>query len=229
MAVTVISAMENPVQAPTIKKYLCCPNDFGYLGVLDAASSITERFEPEEYKRIRLCTVETTENCDDVNYDVTLPGHFFVRLFLEAEKEETIVAQNCLEQLKEKIRKKKILYQSGMCITKKDLLHRLLPHVPARQGVSNWDGKRLWQIPTEFDRLTLEIEPCIHKVAFMSAWVTANAEFHYFTDNTLKTFWMNVNSSIPSLRALALEVVKKHRKQEALKILPQELKSLIEQ
>lgn len=126
MAATVVSAMENPVTAPTIKKYLCCPNDFGYAVLPHIPQFVTGR------EAVRLTDFNQTKNCDDIDYCIMLDKYFFARLLFEAHKSKTPEAQECVRQLQIKIFEGKIGYEeNNVSITYKDLVHRLFPHIEA--------------------------------------------------------------------------------------------------
>ena len=215
LAVTWVSAMQNSaVDQPTLKKYSCCPDGFGYLGFLHMYLRVAAK------KNVRLTTYDETRQCDDKDYEVKITGHLFSRLFLVASKEDTEQAKSCLQILRQKLVLKKIIFKQTeyTCITKKDLLHRLLPHISVCHEESLNTRDRLWQFTvSSTEGVILEFLPCIHRIKEVSCWFSAQHE------TTPGEFWLQVSQNIPSLSGLALQVVKLHHLDKARKVLPAEL------
>lgn len=238
-------SMEAPIQveAPTIKKYACCPNAFGFLGSLDAKPGLLEyRHIPAENKRIRLCTQQETHLCDDTHYCVAMNVNHFVSLILDMVHQvaQSDLLQECpksvaLMELLNKIKLGKIVYPKNIPtakedplfvqITRKDLVHRLLPFIPAKIDQDERNGARVWKIVLKNVEAALEMDTCVHKAQLVHfRCYTLAAQEILFGNHLHMSFSWLLNGYCPTLRVLCLHVVAKHRKEQAMRILPQDIK-----
>jgi hypothetical protein len=210
---------------PEIKKYLCCPDDFGYLGFLDAKPGLMEyRFEPDELKKIKLCTSQDTKNCNDSDYKVNIRPYLFIRLLLEiakviSEQPLEVQAAVCLQELRNKIWDGRIDIQKNIDeklsiikVTQKDLVHRLLPHIEGTQKQSLWDGTRQWNIILENTEVGLDLKPCIHCIEHVHFSYSASDDDFLFGNHMYEQFNQLMNKHVPSLESMSLKIVKQHRK-----------------
>lgn len=239
-------SMENPVQvaAPTIKKYACCPHAFGYLGMLDAQPGLLEyRHIPAENKRIRLCTLQETHLCDDIHYSVAINVNHFMSLISEILRQveqsdscpDQFLKSKAIRELLDKIKLGKISYPKQMPtekedplfvhITRKDLVHRILPFIPAKMDQSESTGERVWKVILKNLEVSIETDSCIHRATLVKFRCnTVTAQEILFGNHLHMSFSWLLNSYCPTLRTLCLDAVAKHRKEQAMKILPIELK-----
>lgn len=216
MAATLVSAMENPAPQSALRKYACCPKDFGYsVGYLDGRN-VTRRGG-------RLCDFEETEVCTDARFEINMNRRLFMRLMLELSQETNPAAQHSFEELRERLRVSKIrINGERIKLTPRDFFHRFLAHLP---GYINRYEETHVQLNDQVVQFIFA--PCIHKIAYFTYSYPSQHENDLFGDDLLQQF--EHIRPLPSLISLCLPVVEAHRKNEALEILPQELKSLIEQ
>lgn len=197
------------------KKWLCCGDKFGSLIPLAEYS----------YLPSYLCSATETTNCDDINYCVSVDPTLLMHMIMHNAHETDTATQERVQKVLGKIHQKKInLTLPDTKITHKDLVHRLLPTI--EWNWQNLGNRGYYCLSINGNRVLVSFKPCIH--------ATRTVEFDCFydyywrqnimdTSNITKGFNKLLNSQIPSLVDLALPVVAKHKKEAAMKILPEEL------
>ncbi len=210
------------------KKYVCCPDKFGYLEascIVPEWVAVQSNGKPICYTYKLLCPFNETESLDDSSYSFfSCTAKLFMRLVLEVAQRKTPEARKAVEELLQRVLNKKIDLDQRVKITQKDLLHRMLSHLPVRHFSSN-----TYIYGTHKEELTMLFDlsrPCIHNMqdAQVSYWLV---DEEYLLPQDIESDFKKLFKPPLPLVDLASKVVAKHTKKEEWKNLPEELRAKI--
>lgn len=209
-------AMEAHPSIPyEIKKYSCCPDDFGYQ---------FKGMDPvvEDKELVYLCDFEQTRNSSDELF-FSLNNVLFKRLMLELSYSATPQARASYKQLIDRLLWGLIKMDSvDTSLSHKDMYHRILSHLPGcKSGM-------LTDILLRNHSIGLIFTPCIHHFTAIPCTYIADKETKIFGNLAQEEFEQRIFRPVPSLLSLCVPVVKIHRNEQALTILPQELKLILQ-
>jgi hypothetical protein len=210
MAVTLVVAMENPLEFCPVLKYSCCPDDFGYCYI---------RMDGDR-KIVLHCDFQDTINLEDEHCQMEIRNRLFKCLLIELSYKNTPQAQQSFQSIIERLRTGRIrMSQDGdggfTRLTRKDFFHRLLAHLPGFMDgdpivfVSNWS-------------VGLIFCPCIHRIESFGYRFTTSHEQYIFSNQMSQQF--ESIKPFPSLMALASRVIIKNHITGSV---PKELESLL--
>lgn len=221
----IVSAMDAPLMMqPELRKYSCCPDKFGYR-FIKMDDNIASR------RLVYFCDFEETRVCDGEILSREVYNPVFKRLMFELSCRNTFEARESFEQLVERLRTGRIQINANYTkLSNKDLLHRLLAHLPACLD-DDADNEIKILLGDEYIKLSfigyLEMT-CIHNCNSKVTVCFEGGRQYKFDDlepsvnqafSALKPF--------PSLTSLAAQALSAQDKQRALAVLPQDLHSLL--
>ncbi|CAN5193961.1 hypothetical protein BH09DEP1_BH09DEP1_5130 [soil metagenome] len=217
------AAMDAPPQRYVIKKYSCCPDNFGYATFPNIPTFITNR------EAVRLTTFEETRQCDDTHYSVKIPTEFLARLLIEVSKDQTPHAIECVRQFRLRFFEGKIKQDGPFhFIALKDLAHRLLPYLACTVDTDLEDANnKNWKIAVNNSLVEVRFDPCVHKVISLEYLYATDIEEHLFGVSTHQEFaTLTQPKLVPTLLAICLNVISQNSRYDTSR-LPQELRDQI--
>ncbi len=203
-----------------IRKYTCCPNEFGYLEVQNYDFIFLNKPPIKTY----MCGFDSAD-FNDESYTVSCKSTDIKLLVSEVARIKTPQAGKSFKEIMDKVAAKKIILdQDEAWITHKDLVYRLISHLNI-SGKEFESGRKFTYCSSHGFICFFCAEPCIHAIKkFKIEYLLAYAEKLSFVKEETELNYKKLFKQVPSLVDLTLKCVASHKTEDECEFLPQELK-----